>query len=269
MKEFLNFLISKEFLKQVLYIFIFLAVVLFLTLMWLNIYTNHGQKIEMGDYVNQSLEKAREAAKASTFEVIVTDSTHIVGKPGGLIISQNPKAGSFVKENRKVYVRTTKYNADQILVEDLPLLYGTNYKQATIDLKSRSIFADIKSRRRDPGQPDHILEVWYEGNLIINKNVIKKDTKIEKGGKLQFVISESTGGSFIIPELTCKNLTDAKSYMLYSELKLGNIIDLTEDVSESELWIVSQFPKADGSRKLGAGMSIDVKVSKNKPDNCK
>ena len=72
-------------------------------MLWLRIYTNHGQKLELPDYRNMSVEEARIDAQKKSFELIVNDSLFRVGTPGGIILNQNPEAGSKVKENRKVY----------------------------------------------------------------------------------------------------------------------------------------------------------------------
>lgn len=268
MKEFLSYIISKDFLKQVLYISIFLLLVLLGVLFWLRSYTNHGQKLEMHDYTNVPLEKAITDALEMTFEIKVTDSTHIVGKPGGIILDQNPPAGSMVKENRKIYVTTTKYKPDELKVKDLPLLYGTEYDQAVSDLKSRFIYSEVKSRKYDPGQPNHILEVYYNGKLIIDRDIVKENVTIEKGGKLSFVISERRGGSFPIPKLVCKSLADAKSYMLYSKLSIGSIKEDGKIENPEEAYISSQYPKSDGVSELAAGSIIDLIITAKKPANC-
>ena len=59
----------------------------------------------------------------------MNDSVHIVGRQGGMIINQNPKSGSLVKENRKIYVTVTKYNPDKLTLKDLPVLYGADFEQ--------------------------------------------------------------------------------------------------------------------------------------------
>ncbi len=268
MKELLRFLVSKEFIKQLAYVLLFLALVVFAVLTWLKSYTNHGQQLELADYTNTQLSDAMKDAEGKTFKIIVSDSTHIVGKSGGLILDQNPEPGSKVKENRKIYVTTTKYSPDQISIKDLPLLYGTDYDQAVSDLKSRFIYASIKSRKYDAGQPNHILEVWYDGRMIIDKNGIKSNVQIEKGGKMSFVISERQGGSFVIPDLHCKQVADVKSYMLYSKLKLGKIIEKGDLKDLSKAWVISQYPKANGTTQLEAGQSIDITVIAKKPKGC-
>jgi len=104
-----------------------LLVIFGVTLLWLKAYTNHGQKLELDDYVGVHYQKATKDSKKESFELIVKDSIHKVGQPGGLIIAQNPPGGSLVKENRKIYVDITKYNPDEIALESLSAMYGTQY----------------------------------------------------------------------------------------------------------------------------------------------
>jgi len=268
MKDFFRFLVSKAFLRQLLLVAIFLALVLTAVLFWLKSYTNHGQKIQLQDFTNMEYQSAAEEAADQSFELIISDSIHIVGRPGGIVLDQNPNAGSMVKENRKVYVTTTKYNPDKIKVGDLPLLYGTEYDQAVSDLKSRSIFAEIKSRKYDAGQPNHILEVWHQGQKIIDGDNVKKSVQIDKGATLQFVVSDRAGGLFAVPNLVCRQLADAQSYMLYSKLQLGNIKELGKIDNPGTAWIVSQTPPANSPTELPEGSQIAVSISQLKPSNC-
>ena len=126
-KGLLAFIFSKTFLKHLGLIIAFYLIIMISLLLWLNIYTNHGQKLILPDYRNMHVEKAIIDAEKHKFKIIIDDSTHIVGKPGGIIIDQNPKSHSKVKENRKIYVTVTKYNPDKLNIEDLPSLYGRNY----------------------------------------------------------------------------------------------------------------------------------------------
>ena len=268
MKDLLRFFFSKEFLKQLIYVAVFMLLVVMAVLLWLNNYTNHGQKLTLPDYTNMNIDEAVSDADSKSFTILISDSSHIVGKPGGIILDQNPIPGSKVKENRKIYVTTTKFSPDNILVKDLPLLYGTDYEQAISDLKSRSIFSEIKSRKYDAGQPNHILEVWYNGSLIISKDQIKSAIKIEKGATLQFVVSQRQGGSFLIPDLVCRTLAEAKSYMLYSKLKLGSIGNLNDTISSNDVWVVAQTPMASTGAEAEAGTTINIQLSTTKPAKC-
>ena len=87
-------ILKSRIVKHLFFIAIFLLLVLGAILFWLSMYTNHGQKLEMPDYVSTHLDDASDDAEDKSFEIIVNDSIHIVGEPGGMIRSQNPLAGA-------------------------------------------------------------------------------------------------------------------------------------------------------------------------------
>lgn len=268
MKDFFKFLISKPFLKQLLYVIIFLVAVLMLVLLWLRFYTNHGQKLELPNYVNQHIDDAVKDAEDRTFKIIVSDSIHKVGKPGGMIIDQNPPGGSMVKEQRPIYVNVTKYSPDQIKVKDLPVLYGSNYNQKATELKYMDIQSKIKSERFDRGEPNYILEVWYKGEMIIGQRVVKKNVQIDKGGTLEFVISKSEGGKDLVPDLVCQEFLAAEAKALLSKFRIGSVREQGEIVDQSTAYVVSQTPAYDGIREISHNSSITVTISQKRPENC-
>jgi len=269
MKDFLKFLISKPFLKQLLFVAIFLGVVLFAVLLWLRFYTNHGQELELPNYVNKEIDDAQKDANDKTFEIIVTDSIHKVGKPGGLIIDQNPSAGSMVKEKRKIYVNVTKFSPDQIKVADLPVLYGNDYSQKKTELKYLDISSNIKSEKYDPGEPNHILEVWYNGKLIIDRDVVRKNVLIDKGGELSFVISKRGGGQGLIPDLVCQEYSAAETKALLSRFQIGNVREQGEITDRNTAYVIAQSPLYDGTSKIAHNSSISLTIVQERPEDCR
>lgn len=264
----ISFFKRHPIIKHLLLIGLFLATILMLTLLWLNVYTNHGQKITMPDLQSMNYIEARKVAGKKTFELIVTDSIFIIGKEGGQIIKQNPKSGDEVKENRKVYVTVTKYNADQVKVADLPTLYGNDFSQKKAELEYRGIKSTIRSRKYDPGEPNYILEVYYNDNLIIDKNTFKKDVEIDKGGTLEFVVSDSGGGEITIPSIICMSYAEADFMLDQSKLKLGKVIENGEITEIETSYIISQNPPYDGINKIEMGKSIDITITQEKPGKC-
>ncbi|HMR88851.1 MAG TPA: PASTA domain-containing protein, partial [Saprospiraceae bacterium] len=91
---FFEYIKSKLFLKQLLFIFGLLFLIIFLAQLLLKVYTNHGQKLELPKYIGKNIDDAKEAADDASFEIVVNDSIFIVGKEGGIITDQNPKPGS-------------------------------------------------------------------------------------------------------------------------------------------------------------------------------
>lgn len=258
---------GKLFLRQLLYIALFLIAVVTLTMLWLRFYTNHGQKIEMTDYSDLPLETALEDAENKSFDIIVNDSIHQVGIEGGLIIDQNPKPGAMVKENRKVYVTITKFNPDKVKFGDLPTLYGNDFEQKRKELEHLEINAIVDDFKYDPGEPNHILEVKYNGQVIANRDIERKDIEIEKGGTLHFILSQRSGGKFTIPDLRCYTVKRARWFLEESYLKLGSITP-TGIENLDDAYIISQSPSPNLAEKIEMGSSIDVVVSMEKPADC-
>lgn len=264
----LTFFGKHPILKHLVLAGLFLLNVLMLTLLWLGIYTNHGQKLSVPDLIDEEYSVARKTAKKQSFNLVVTDSVYLIGKEGGLIQKQNPSAGAMVKENRKIYVTMTKFTPDKIKVKDLPTLYGNDFSQKKTELEYRGIKSTIKGRKYDPGEPNHILEVYYEDNLIINKDKFEGDIDIDKGGTLEFVVSDRGGGEITIPSVVCMTYNEAEFLLEQSKLKMGIVNKKGEIMDQTEAYVLSQNPPYDGISKISMGSSIDVTIVGTKPDQC-
>ena len=265
-ESFFGYLRSKVFLRQILLILAVFVVLLLLVQWWLRIYTNHGQKLELPGFIGKSLTEVEQMASLRDFQLVVSDSVFIVGKKGGIITDQNPKPGSMVKENRKIYVTITKYLKETVRVADLPTLYGNAFEQKKTELKYRDIECVVKSYAYDPGEPNHILEVYYNGDLIVSREGRKDNVVIEKGGTLECVVSRRDGGDVTIPNLRCKELEEVQFLLESYKLKLGDVAKKGDD--EGVWYIISQSPPYDGITNMKMGEKISVTVSGTKPFDC-
>lgn len=253
---------SKAFFKNILFILLFLILVLIMLVFWLRFYTNHGQKLELPNYLEMNIKDAHKKASENSFTLIVNDSVHIVGKPGGEIIDQNPKPGSKVKENRKVYVTTTKYIADKIPARSLPILYGREFEQKKQELAYMNLNATIRDYRYDPGEPNHILEVYYKGEQIVGSTVLADDVLIEKGGTLEFILSKRVGGESQVPLLVCMDKESALFLIENLRFKVGNV------TGPETGYVVAQIPAYEANKMIHIGDTIDLTIAEAKPISC-
>lgn len=258
----------KSWIKFSLVLLVSFLVLIFIIQMGLKMYTHHGQKLEMPDFVNSFESDAVVVAQNNKLEIVINDSVFIVGKKGGLIMDQNPKAGSFVKQNRKVYVTITKYETETIKLGDLPVLYGNSFDQKKSELKYRDIDLDVKDYAYDPAEPNHILSVYYNGELVISKDIVKKDLVIKKGTTLECIVSKRDGGDVTIPDLRCMELEEAKFILESSKLKLGSVVIKGEVDEALPQYILNQSPPYDGITNIKMGESITVTVGSEKPTSC-
>lgn len=214
------------------------------------------------------IEDASSFAQKESFQIIVNDSVHIIGKPGGTIIDQNPKANSKVKENRKVYVTTTKFIADRFKVQALPILYGREYERKSKELSFMDINCVIKDYQYDPGEPDHILEVYYKDTKIISSEGRKNEVELEKGSTLEFVLSKRLGGEMVVPDVVCMDFESAAFLIENLRLKVGISASDGSFTDQSSAYIIAQYPVFDPGATVQIGDSIILTLSQVKPKNC-
>ena len=267
-ESFFKYFTSKNFwinFGAVLGVFLLLFLV---THFWLKVYTHHGQALELPNYEGFLLAEAKKSAKKNKYTLLVKDSIHIVGKPGGLILSQDPDPFSKVKQGRTIYVAITKSQADEISLSRLPKLYGENFDRKKRELADHfEIRSKVVGQEHDPGAPGQILKVMYNGKTIVDDSPRNEDVKIEKGATLDFIISERTGGRVPIPDIVCQEYSGAKFALESLGLSIGDITYTGQVDDLNSAIIVSQTPRV-GDGTIERGSSISVEVSSVAPSDC-
>lgn len=132
--NFLRFLISKTFFKQLVIAIIGFLIFVFALKFWLNYITNHSQKIQVPNLQKMSLVEAQQKLKELNLDFIVIDSASFnPNLPKKSVIEQSPEAGDFVKEKRKIYLTLNPSKYRDITV---PNVNGDTKRQATTQLRS-------------------------------------------------------------------------------------------------------------------------------------
>ena len=254
---------SKYFYLNLAAILAALLLLIFLSFFALRLYTRHGEKLSIPDLKNKGIQTAVGEAEMRGFEVVVTDSLFIVGKPGGMVLNQNPVAGAFAKKGRKIYLTISKFAADKISVNTLPSLYGKNYQLKVKVLRDAfEIRSEIAGYQFDPGEPGSILAVLYGKDTIISASGIQNDVEIPKGGTLHFVLSNQEGGMVLVPDLLCQTKEEALFTVAGSKLHL----EVEGEVLQG--FIIEQMPAAGPSVKIERGEAIKVRLGPERPPDC-
>ena len=117
---FLKYLLTKAFLKQLLYAFLVLIILSFIILWWLRSTTNHNQKIEVPNLAKLSLDIVEDQLDELDLRYEILDSANYnPDYPRYSVIEQIPKAGQFVKENRKIYLTLNPSDYRKIKVPEV------------------------------------------------------------------------------------------------------------------------------------------------------
>ncbi|SNR16334.1 PASTA domain-containing protein [Tenacibaculum jejuense] len=130
----LQFLKSKVFLKQIIIAIIGLLLFVFLLQWWLGYTTNHNQKIQVPNLEKKSIAEVKQLLDELSLDFIVIDSaSYNPDFPRKSVMEQNPEAGDFVKEKRKIYLTLNPSKYKDVAIPDLN---GKTKRQAITHLIS-------------------------------------------------------------------------------------------------------------------------------------
>lgn len=254
--------------RNILAMLLFLFTLLLLTSWWLKCYTRHGQKIELPDFIGKTMAEAEQMARTHDFTLVKIDSVYWVDKPGSVILQQTPDPGSFVKEDRKVYLVVTKHNADLISLASLPTLYGRSFEVKKAELeKGYEIKSNVVGYTYDAGPVNYIMAVIYQGDTILSAKLERSEYQFPKGATLDFILSTDTGAEIPLPDVVCMTYS-AGSFLLSS---LGLIIqEVEEDVIDDKnaSFITHQEPIFDPEVKMKSGDTLRIFLNTKKPVTC-
>lgn len=105
----LNFIKSKHFFKQLGIAFAAVLILIIVLVQWLKITTNHNQKIEVPNLAKLTISEVKTKLDDLDLDIKVLDSVNYnPNYPPLSVIEQNPEAGDFVKENRKIYLKINR-----------------------------------------------------------------------------------------------------------------------------------------------------------------
>lgn len=269
LSELPGFFTSRLFFYTLIRLFLLFIILWTLNSFFLNIYTNHGQKLTMPKFIGVNVNKAIKTAEAKGYEMVVADSIHKVGVRGGIVISQVPRPASIVKRGRKIYVTVTRYNPDLILSDHLPDLYGKKFEFKKTELENAfGIRTKVVGFKFDPGPIGHIIEVRYQNELLADANRKTNGVQIAKGDTLYFILSTDKGGELNLPDLRCKTVAEVKFLLTASKLELGTIKKEGDVSSEDDAWVISQEPEYSADKKIKMGDSVSITISETRPEDC-
>jgi beta-lactam-binding protein with PASTA domain len=183
--SFIKFVFSKAFLKQLGLAVLAIVVFCFIILWWLKFSTNHGQQIEVPDLATMTLEEAEQALDDLDLRYVIMDTTNY--NPNfeyKTVIEQIPKAGKFVKENRKIYISLNRSGYPMITI---PPVVGKTKRQAEPTLKAVGFEIGKISYRRYIAK-DEVLELRHRGKKI------EDGDKLQKTSVIDLVLGDGKGG---------------------------------------------------------------------------
>ncbi|MBT8317489.1 MAG: PASTA domain-containing protein [Lutibacter sp.] len=171
-----QFIKSKLFLKQLIFAAVGLGVFFIVVVKWLDITTNHDQKIEVPNLEKMNLNEVEKVLGELELSIKVIDSaSYNPSYPKQSVISHNPEAGDLVKEGRKIYLTLNPSNYANVQV---PNLYGKTKRQANSQLKAIGFRVNSKELYVSDIAKDVVRGLQFNGKDLRAGDKIPKNSVI-------------------------------------------------------------------------------------------
>jgi len=250
--EFLRFLFSKIFLKHFsiamgIGLFIILA-----ALLWLRIYTHHGQAISVPDLSGLTEEEVKTVMEAKNLRYEISDSIFYKDLPKGTVAKQNPKPGAKVKENRRIYLTLNAVSPEKVA---MPNINGLSLREARMKLTTSGLVLGKISYR-----PDFAVNAVLDQKL--NDSIVNPGSLVVKGSSINLVLGMGLSNvSTNVPDLTGYSLYMAREILADKYLNAGGIIfdqSVKNSTDSAVAFVFRQFPQAINNRQLYLGGNVDI-----------
>lgn len=235
-----------------------LVIGLFLVQVLLGIFTRHGRYREVPEMVGLSLDEATElAARNGGLRIEVSDSLFVPIYDGGVVLEQNPKAGTEVKNGRRIFVTVNSYRQKMV---EIPYVTGFSLRQAKNNLESVGLEIERLEYVEDIAT-NYILSQKFGGRTIEEGQ--KVEAEIGSGITLVVGRGEDEEKSRVaVPRVVGMTLYEAKSRLWDSGLNVGRITsdEGVNQLNERNARVYVQSPAQGVVASLGSGVALSLSL---------
>lgn len=251
--HFLKFLFSKAF-----YLSLFIAIILIIgivygTFSWMGSYTNHGESKSLRDFRGIHIEDLEQEFQQEKLRFVIIDTVNNDKAERGVVVDQTPKAFSYVKDNRTIYLTINSLTEEKVV---MPNLTQGSPKMALTRIKASGLVLD--SVWNIAGSFDKLVVGQF-----FNGKEIEPGTRLKKGSKIVIQVSRTDMESEKVPLPNFIGMTfkQARNKAELVNIKLGKkpvCDECLEDNDYESSIITRQIPEYEKGKKVKAGIYIDV-----------
>tara|TARA_R110002072_G_scaffold929_3_gene7472 strand:+ start:10402 stop:11202 length:801 start_codon:yes stop_codon:yes gene_type:complete len=253
-----NYVKSKRFLLNLAAMIVAYFIIIFGFKAYLGSRTNHGQKIEVPNFVGENQNNLKNVLTGSQLSVEILDSIYDPTKVEGTILEQDPMPTSlskiYVKEGRVVRVRVSKRTQ---LIE-MPDLVDKSQRFAENILNNRKIRYKLEYQ---PSKEAHgaVIDQQYKGKFIL------PTTKLPIGSRITLIVGrDESGVSLVLPNLFGLTIVEARE-------RIGNMSSMDfmavcpSCITQADSLmarVISQSPEFSEGAVVASGTTISVYAEK-------
>ena len=162
---------------------VMISLLVWITMLGLRIYTQHGKYYLVPDYTGQKIEDVLAGKDVAMFNFVVIDSVFDLTKTKGTVLHQDPYPDSKVKENRKIYLTIVSTIPEKTSMPDLKFL---SLRQAISTLESCGLKTG-KILYVPAFDADAVQQQKHDGKIIA------AGTHLDKGSVIDLTVGMGSG----------------------------------------------------------------------------
>jgi len=248
-KEFFK---SRVFWKQVGLAMVMGVAIIIVLIIWLNIYTRHGQARPTPEVRGLTITEAQHVVSKNRMKLQIIDSVYTTMVPRGCVAEQTPLPGHRVKKGRTIKATINAFNPEMVAVPDL------------VGLPRRQALSMIETAGLQVGQLNYVADLTVDFVLkqtIHGREALPGDS-VQKGMVIDLVLGRGLSSQRTsVPRLTGLTLDEARNEILGASLNLGAFVFdgtvITRDDSLSA-FVFKQNPEYHDEASVQLGSAVYI-----------
>lgn len=247
-----EFFKSRVFWKQLGLAMVIGVAIILVLIIWLNVYTRHGQSKSTPEVRGLSIREAEHVVNKNRMKLQIIDSVYTTIVPRGCVAEQTPLPGHRVKKGRTIKATINAFNPEMVAVPDL------------VGLPRRQALSIIETAGLQIGQLNYVpdLTVDFVLKQTIHGREASPGDSVQKGIVVDLVLGRGLSSQRTsLPSLTGLTLDEARNEILGASLNLGAyVFDATVITSDDSLraFVYKQNPeyRSEASVQLGSAIYL-------------
>lgn len=238
-------------------IIIVTLLIILVLFIFLHIFTRHGKGFPIPDFSGMNSKEVMSLARSYRLRVEVTDSVYIMSREPGIVIEQNPKAGAYVKPQRRVFLVMNAMNPKLV---EMPNVVGVSLRQAKSKLELQGFTIGSLSFTPDIAV-NIVLEQRFQSKRIQPRSLIPM------GSRIDLILGRGLANEqTVLPSLIGLTSDGARNVLLYASLNMGRLTfdETVKDYQDSLIArVYSQYPMPQNFTPIAFGSRVDVWLTLN------